>query len=66
VCSACGSTGGALGRGGPHGQRTTARRCAVHSDLVRSVALGPDFVLSGSYDLTIKVRGARVSLAVLN
>ncbi|KAJ7792444.1 WD40 repeat-like protein [Mycena olivaceomarginata] len=46
VCSACGSTGW---------RRTTARRCAVHSDLVRSVALGPDFVLSGSYDLTIKV-----------
>jgi hypothetical protein len=29
-------------------------RC-VHGDLVRSVALGQDFVLSGSYDLTIKV-----------
>ncbi|KAJ7355866.1 WD40 repeat-like protein [Mycena albidolilacea] len=55
VCSACGSTGGTLGRGGPHGQRAATRRCAVHSDLVRSVALGPDFVLSGSYDLTIKV-----------
>lgn len=29
-------------------------RC-VHGDLVRSVALGQDFVLSGSYDLSIKV-----------
>lgn len=29
-------------------------RC-VHGDLVRSVALGAEFVLSGSYDLTIKV-----------
>jgi len=29
-------------------------RC-VHTDLVRTVALGEDFVLSGSYDLSIKV-----------
>ena len=29
-------------------------RC-VHADLVRSVALGEEFVLSGSYDLSIKV-----------
>lgn len=29
-------------------------RC-VHGDLVRSVAIGEDFVLSGSYDLSIKV-----------
>jgi hypothetical protein len=27
----------------------------MHMDLVRTVALGEDFVLSGSYDLTIKV-----------
>ncbi|KAG6854577.1 hypothetical protein C0991_004913 [Blastosporella zonata] len=27
----------------------------VHADLVRSVALGEDFVVSGSYDLSIKV-----------
>ncbi|KAJ7799830.1 WD40 repeat-like protein [Mycena olivaceomarginata] len=46
---------GSVDGAGPHGQRAAARRCAVHSDLVRSVALGPDFVLSGSYDLTIKV-----------
>ncbi|KAJ7685717.1 WD40 repeat-like protein [Mycena polygramma] len=52
VCTACGSTG-AVGRG-QHARGTTAQRC-VHTDLVRSVALGPDFVLSGSYDLTIKV-----------
>ncbi|KAF9484633.1 WD40 repeat-like protein [Pholiota conissans] len=31
-----------------------AGRC-MHNDLVRTVALGEDFVLSGSYDLTIKV-----------
>jgi hypothetical protein len=30
-------------------------RC-VHADLVRTVALGDEFVLSGSYDLSIKVR----------
>lgn len=28
----------------------------VHSDLVRSVVLGEDLVVSGSYDLSIKVR----------
>ena len=27
----------------------------IHTDLVRSVALGEDFVVSGSYDLSIKV-----------
>ena len=37
-------------------------RC-VHADLVRSVALGEEFVLSGSYDLSIKVR---LSYAVLH
>ena len=30
-------------------------RC-VHGDLVRSVGLGEDYVFSGSYDLSIKVR----------
>lgn len=30
---------------------------STHGDLVRSVALGADFVVSGSYDLTIKVGG---------
>ncbi|KAJ7481063.1 WD40 repeat-like protein [Mycena galericulata] len=49
VCAACGSTAGAA-----HPPRTPAQRC-VHADLVRSVALGKDFVLSGSYDLSIKV-----------
>ncbi|KAL0067057.1 hypothetical protein AAF712_005841 [Marasmius tenuissimus] len=29
--------------------------CTMHADLVRSVAFGGDFVLSGSYDLSIKV-----------
>ncbi|KAJ7264892.1 WD40-repeat-containing domain protein [Mycena haematopus] len=50
VCTVCGNTDAELGRG-----QQQQQRCVVHSDLVRSVALGPDFVLSGSYDLTIKV-----------
>ncbi|KAJ7137907.1 WD40-repeat-containing domain protein [Mycena epipterygia] len=50
VCTACGSSSA----GTAHPPRAPARRC-VHADLVRSVALGEDFVLSGSYDLTIKV-----------
>ncbi|KAF8205528.1 quinon protein alcohol dehydrogenase-like superfamily [Mycena galopus ATCC 62051] len=54
VCTVCGSTGAGVAVGRGPGQRAAAQRC-VHSDLVRSVTLGPDFVLSGSYDLTIKV-----------
>ena len=49
VCQTCGTslvTHGNLPGGGA--------RC-VHGDLVRSVVLGEDFVLSGSYDLSIKV-----------
>ncbi|KAL1748490.1 WD40-repeat-containing domain protein [Schizophyllum fasciatum] len=34
---------------------SVAMRGGQHDDLVRSVALGSDFVVSGSYDLTIKV-----------
>lgn len=34
--------------------QTVARRSS-HKDLVRSVALTPDFVISGSYDHTVKV-----------
>ncbi|KAJ7154213.1 WD40 repeat-like protein [Mycena filopes] len=54
VCAACGNTAAATGAGTARRPRSTTQRC-VHSDLVRSVALGADFVLSGSYDLTIKV-----------
>lgn len=49
VCHACGATPGAAG------DVDMAEAC-VHTDLVRSVALGEEFVVSGSYDLTIKVR----------
>lgn len=45
-------TGGAVGGGNGRGLGRT--RC-VHADLVRSVTLGEEFVLSGSYDLSIKV-----------
>ena len=52
ICQACGSnsiTSQPVSR--------TVENCSrcVHGDLVRSVALGQDFVLSGSYDLSIKV-----------
>lgn len=36
--------------------RVEPEAACVHGDLVRSVALGEDFVISGSYDLSIKVR----------
>ncbi|EJD02149.1 WD40 repeat-like protein [Fomitiporia mediterranea MF3/22] len=58
VCQAC---GGAVGDGAAAERRCVQIRRAsvaaseVHTDLVRSVALGPDFVLSGSYDQSIKV-----------
>ncbi|KIK62844.1 hypothetical protein GYMLUDRAFT_84279 [Collybiopsis luxurians FD-317 M1] len=49
--------GGAGGAGGVGGRRTINVHNLLHRDLVRSVAFGPweDFVLSGSYDLSIKV-----------
>lgn len=37
-----------------------------HEDLVRSVALGDDWVLSGSYDLSIKVRARPSGFSSLN
>lgn len=52
TCQACGSNSIAsqpVSRG-----IENCSRC-VHGDLVRSVALGQDFVVSGSYDLSIKV-----------
>ena len=49
MCQVCGSENVHVVPPGVHGP-------CVHSDLVRSVALGQDFVMSGSYDLSIKVR----------
>ena len=49
VCQVCGSANVQ-----PAPKAAQEARC-LHGDLVRSVALGEDFVLSGSYDLSIKV-----------
>ena len=53
ICQACGSNSIA----NQPVSRAAIENCSrfVHGDLVRSVALGQDFVLSGSYDLSIKV-----------
>ncbi|KAG5352976.1 hypothetical protein C0989_011619 [Termitomyces sp. Mn162] len=48
MCQCCGSENVHLVPNGVQGP-------CVHSDLVRSVVLGEDFVVSGSYDLSIKV-----------
>ncbi|KAG7448286.1 WD40 repeat-like protein [Guyanagaster necrorhizus] len=50
VCRSCGSTNVQPAATSSHAET----RC-MHGDLVRSVALGDNFVMSGSYDLTIKV-----------
>lgn len=50
VCEACGSNAPA-----GEGSQPPPRRRA-HEDLVRSVALGSECVVSGSYDFTVKVR----------
>lgn len=62
ICHVCGSMAAGPGQGHSGGEASRSGlmgmdriRC-VHADLVRSVALGEEFVLSGSYDLSIKVR----------
>jgi hypothetical protein len=69
ICHVCGSMAAGPGQGHSGGETSRSGlmgmdriRC-VHADLVRSVALGEEFVLSGSYDLSIKVR---LSYAVLH
>ncbi|KAI0062227.1 WD40 repeat-like protein [Artomyces pyxidatus] len=59
VCNNC---GGAMAVADTSTARPQSTECArksrhqcAHGDLVRNVALGPDFVVSGSYDLTVKV-----------
>ena len=54
VCQSCGSS--SIGSPTSVSRATTAGVRCVHNDLVRTVALGEDFALSGSYDLSIKVR----------
>jgi F-box and WD-40 domain protein 1/11 len=51
LCQICGSDNV---HPAPNRSVTTETHC-THGDLVRSVALGEDFVVSGSYDLSIKV-----------
>lgn len=55
ICQTCGSSSIACqgSQDGPGGRNGTTR--CMHTDLVRTVALGEEFVLSGSYDLSIKV-----------
>lgn len=56
VCQSCGSTNVDPLPVPQHIKRPNMR--CVHTDLVRTVALDDDFVLSGSYDLSIKVGNA--------
>ena len=53
VCEACGNSTAA-------GEPAQPPRRRAHEDLVRSVALNSDLVVSGSYDFTVKVRPAYV------
>ena len=58
ICRSCGGQFVEQDGGQVRDDRTA--RCsfgthAVHTDLVRSVALGSEFVVSGSYDATVKV-----------
>lgn len=53
VCQACGSN--SITSQAVSLMDTEDRSRCAHEDMVRSVALGQDFVLSGSYDLSIKV-----------
>ena len=63
VCMACGGAFepgrvGAFGlafRDNQSNRRASVAESETHTDLVRSVALGSEFVLSGSYDQSIKV-----------
>lgn len=59
MCQMCGNSGlVALGLGSARrgqGQIGDIHKNILHRDLVRSVAFGDKFVLSGSYDLSIKV-----------
>ncbi|KIY62726.1 WD40 repeat-like protein [Cylindrobasidium torrendii FP15055 ss-10] len=61
-CQACGSTN--VNITGEQGVSPTDQ--CMHNDLVRSVALGEDLVVSGSYDLAIKVWDRRTGALVAN
>lgn len=57
LCQACGNSGLVALGGGVSGRQGTnnVHKNVLHRDLVRTVAFGDEFVLSGSYDLSIKV-----------
>jgi hypothetical protein len=61
VCGTCGTEVGAatLERLGGPGSKTSVikfnRYSSAHRDLVRSVVMGNDWVISGSYDCSVKV-----------
>ncbi|KAF7329314.1 F-box/WD repeat-containing protein 11 [Mycena kentingensis (nom. inval.)] len=55
VCAACGASPSASSSSTHSSSRHRPIANTTHTDLVRSVALGPSFIVSGSYDLTIKV-----------
>jgi F-box and WD-40 domain protein 1/11 len=52
ICQSCGN---AMGETTDSVRGTVDVARCIHGDLVRTVALGEEFVLSGSYDLSIKV-----------
>lgn len=56
-CEACGAVERSSSTACDQRQRRRAsvKACEAHVDLVRSVALGPEFVVSGSYDQSVKV-----------
>ncbi|KAJ3760820.1 F-box/WD repeat-containing protein 11, partial [Lentinula raphanica] len=64
LCQTCGNSGlvtlGSSGRPG----NGNVHKDTLHRDLVRSVAFGDEFVLSGSYDLSIKVWDRRTGALV--
>ncbi|KAJ3745050.1 F-box/WD repeat-containing protein 11 [Lentinula detonsa] len=64
LCQTCGNSGlVTLGGGGRQGPGNVHKN-VLHRDLVRSVAFGDEFVLSGSYDLSIKVWDRRTGALV--
>ncbi|KAJ3892310.1 F-box/WD repeat-containing protein 11 [Lentinula edodes] len=66
LCQACGNSGLVALGGGVSGRQGTnnVHKNVLHRDLVRTVAFGDEFVLSGSYDLSIKVWDRRTGALV--
>ncbi|KAJ3813248.1 WD40 repeat-like protein [Lentinula aff. lateritia] len=66
LCQACGNSGLVALGGGVSGRQgsNNVHKNILHRDLVRTVAFGDEFVLSGSYDLSIKVWDRRTGALV--